>query len=70
MPTVAAKKPTDWSSTLRQLRRKHNLTRAEAAARIGVSERTLISWENAQYRPSAMALRLLYEAFPELKPAD
>ncbi len=67
---VAKKKPIDWSATLRQLRQKHNLTRAEAAVRIGVSERTLISWENSQYRPGAMALRLLYEAFPEIKPAD
>jgi putative transcriptional regulator len=49
---------------MRRLRTSLDLTQTEFAERIGVSVRTVISWENAQRQPSGPALSLLRLNFP------
>lgn len=63
--------PTMWSRKLRALRDSLGsggkpLSQAKTAKTAGIPTRTWISWENAQYTPSAMAQRILLEAFPQL----
>lgn len=61
---VAKKKKTPWCGRFKELRARHGLTQAQAAARIGVATRTLIAWENGQRVPGRLALNLLKAAFP------
>ena len=69
---MAKKKPakrgnTPWPAKLKALReRLGRITQAEAAARLGVSTATWVSWENNQRTPSATAARLLVITFPDL----
>jgi DNA-binding XRE family transcriptional regulator len=65
-----ADQPSDnpWPDKLRALResRDPRLTQRAAAKLCGVTPRTWISWENNQFRPGRLALRLLRKKFPEL----
>lgn len=56
---------TRWPAKLRALRKRLELTQAQAAERTGVATRTWIAWENAQRTPGRLALRLLKTAFPD-----
>lgn len=44
---------------IRQLRAKHNLTMAELGQRLGVSSRTIESWEQGRRNPSKTTLMLI-----------
>lgn len=60
------KPKTPFAAKLQRVRKKHGeLTQAQAADRIGVALRTLISWENGHRVPSGPALALLKIAFPD-----
>lgn len=65
----ARKKPkakTAFAKKLQAARARRNLSQIEAAAKIGVSARTLISWENDQAAPGRFTEPLLKAAFPEV----
>ena len=63
---VADKKKNPWPKKLKALRSRLNLTQAAAAQRAGVAQRTWISWENDQRRPSGPTTHLLKLRFPGL----
>ena len=50
------------STTIRQLREKRNMTQAELAERIGVSNKTISKWETAKGLPDISLLQPLAQA--------
>lgn len=48
---------------LKILRVMANLTQAEAAAKVGVTQAALSDWENGKYKPSPAAITKLAEAY-------
>ena len=48
---------------LKILRVMANLTQAEAAAKVGVTQAALSDWENGKYRPSPAAISKLAEVY-------
>jgi len=65
--TPSKRKPNPWGDKLREVRALLSLDRQQAADMIGVSLRTLISWETGQYTPSRMAQRGIRDAFPDAR---
>jgi transcriptional regulator with XRE-family HTH domain len=60
--------------TIRELRKAHNMTQLELAIRVGVTPKTVYSWEVGEFKPRHDQLRKLSEllgipmdeiAFPE-----
>ena len=56
-----------WPVRLKRLREQLDITQVEAAERAGVSAGAWIAWENNFRRPGRIAVRLLRQAFPDLK---
>ncbi len=54
--------PSDSASRIKQLRRKHGLTQARLAERLGVSSGLVSRWENEAARPSARSWRRIERA--------
>lgn len=48
---------------LKILRVMANLTQAEAAAKVGVTQAALSDWENGKYKPSPAAITKLAETY-------
>lgn len=48
-------------SKLKEMRKDLKLTQTELAAKLGVTRRSIIRWENAQTKPSAKKLEQLRE---------
>lgn len=63
---LAMKKKTPFAKWLQDVRDKYGLTQKKAAAKIGVAYRTLVNWENGK-KPSALAIKLISQAFPNDK---
>ena len=70
MLTMRPKRKTGLAKKLQSMRHARGLTQVQAAEKIGVPLRTWISWENpctgGTLNPSAAAMRLLRDTFPEL----
>ncbi len=62
MVSMATSKKT-FAAKLKELRQRKNLTRSEAAAKLGIPQKTLRNWEQDAAKPAPyfqrMVLRLL-----------
>lgn len=62
------KKKTALARKLIELRERHgDISQEEAAARIGVSTRAWIAWENNQRNPSRLAIKAIKYEFPDFQ---
>ncbi len=62
MPKAPPITPEQFSRILKDYRERHQLTQNEAAAKLGVSVRTLQNWEIARNMPRGFGLRALVGA--------
>jgi DNA-binding transcriptional regulator YiaG len=60
-------KKEEFASLLLKWRSKHGWTREEAAAKLGVSHRTLQEWEQGRRVPSEMAQRGVFARIKEIE---
>jgi superfamily II DNA or RNA helicase/transcriptional regulator with XRE-family HTH domain len=77
MEHPASEIPTDYSSRVRAVRRRIELTQTQLAERIGVSFATVNRWENGQSRPTRLAWQQIrdleakaYASQPEHQPTE
>ncbi|WP_038162492.1 helix-turn-helix transcriptional regulator [Verrucomicrobium sp. BvORR106] len=52
---------------LKAARERLSLTQKQMAERLGVPQRTYISWENDQYTPKGFTLKALLETLEKMK---
>lgn len=54
---------SDFKSRLKELRKEYNLTAKQFGAKIGVSDATIVRWENGQMSPKAEYIVLICRFF-------
>ena len=70
MQNQAPALPTDYSSRVRSIRERLDLTQVQLAERIGISFATVNRWENGQTKPARLAWRQILDLEAALGSAD